>query len=281
MVINMLTTAHSHAAYKRRIYALCFSMETPVGKVISLFWGMMTLLSVGLVFLSMGGLGFTYQNPDFYHHTELFFVAFFSFEYLIRLWVTPPSCHYPSSAMGIIDLVTTISLLVVVLFPDVVTHYGNFIRLLRILCILRLFKLLGFIDDMAFFRRCINRAKSKLLLFLICIAIVAVMSGGIMYVLEGPANGFTNLGTSVYWAIVTIATVGYGDITPHTALGRMIASVLIIIGYLSLAIPTSILSAYVISERDKSRSHPCPVCERKGHEPDAKFCKYCGSGLGR
>lgn len=197
----------------------------------------------------------------------------------MRLWVTPRSMNYPLSVMGLIDLATTASLLLLVLFPLKMVEYREFIRLIKILCILRLFGLLGFMGDVAFFHRCIVQARSKLLLFLTCIFIVAVISGGIMFVVEGPANGFTNLGSSLYWAIVTIATVGYGDITPHTALGRMIASLLIILGYLSLAIPTSILSAYVISERDKMRSHQCPVCERHGHEQDAQYCKYCGAKL--
>ncbi|AWH87577.1 ion transporter [Limnobaculum parvum] len=210
---------------------------------------------------------------------DIIFVLLFSFEYLMRLWVTPKFVGYPTSVMGAIDLVTTLSLYFILLLPDLLPHYENLLRLGRILCILRLFKLLGVMDDVAFFRRCILKARSKLFLFLFSIAIVAMMSGGIMFVIEGPKNGFTNLGASIYWAVVTLATVGYGDITPHTSIGRVITSMLIILGYLSLAIPTSILSAYVIAERDRKFSFSCPSCKHTGHERDARYCKCCGGKL--
>ncbi|MCD1126991.1 ion transporter [Jinshanibacter sp. LJY008] len=275
----MPETAHSYYQTKRRIYLLCFSIKTPIGKIVSLFWGAMALLIVLVEFMRMGGLGFNFNHPSFYHQMDIIFVVLFSFEYLMRLWVTPKFVGYATSVMGLIDLITTLSLYLILLFPEMLAHYENLLRLGRILCILRLFKLLGVMDDVAFFHRCILKARSKLVLFLFCIAIVAMMSGGIMFVIEGPQNGFTNLGSSIYWAVVTLATVGYGDITPHTSFGRIIASMLIILGYLSLAIPTSILSAYVMAERERKISFRCPVCKHMGHERDARYCKHCGGKL--
>ncbi|WP_140917947.1 ion transporter [Limnobaculum xujianqingii] len=275
----MSETVHSYDQTKRRIYLRCFSIKTPMGKAVSLFWGGIALLIVLTEFMRMGGLGFNFNHPGFYHQMDIIFVLLFSFEYLMRLWVTPKFMKYPTSVMGLIDLITTLSLYLILFFPELVGHYENFMRLGRILCILRLFKLLGVMDDVAFFQRCILKARSKLLLFLFCIVIVAMMSGGIMFVIEGPQNGFTNLGSSIYWAVVTLATVGYGDITPHTMPGRIIASMLIILGYLSLAIPTSILSAYVMAERGRKISFRCPICKQVGHERDARYCKHCGGKL--
>ncbi|AKJ42528.1 ion transporter [Pragia fontium] len=268
-----------HNLTKRRIYLLFFSMQTPIGRAMSLFWGGVALLSVLMVFMYMGGLGFRYDNPGFYYWMDILFLFLFTLEYLMRLWVTPRAQHYASSIMGIIDLFTTISMYLVILLPNVVIQYESIIRLWRILCILRIFRLLGFVDDLRFFHHCIAQAKSKLLLFLTSIVVLVFIVGGIMFVVEGPGNGFTSLWASIYWAVVTLTTVGYGDITPDTPVGRMIASGLIILGYLSLAIPTSILSAYVIAERKRRGSHPCPTCHHIGHDSDAKYCKYCGGAL--
>jgi len=146
--------------------------------------------------------------------------------------------------------------------------------------VLRVLKLLRYMSEMGMIWRSIKLARHKLAMFFGFVAVVLCVFGGLMYAIEGGSGGFTSLAASIYWAVVTLTTVGYGDIVPHTPLGRLLTSVLILVGYSIIAVPTGILTAYMSQELQRSRERRnCEQCQRGGHETEAIFCKYCGSRL--
>ncbi len=260
----------------QRLHHLLFSLETRTGKIMSAVWSVITLASVFFVLFNMMRND---ENALVRHSIEIFFLGAFFLEYVLRAYTSPKRQHYVTSFMGLIDLSTTLSLFCIVAFPNSVENYHDVIQIMRIFCLLRLTKFLHDFEDIIFLRNCLYQARSKLYLFSISIFIVIFIAGGIEYIVEGPENGFTSIGVSIYWAIVTITGVGYGDITPKTPLGRTFAALVIFTGYLALAIPISILSSYVMRARNKNYNQHCPVCDLIGHEKNAHYCRNCGAVL--
>lgn len=259
-----------------RLHDLLFSMKTGTGRIMCVVWSLITVASVIFVVFDMAGDD---RNALIYRSTEMFFLCAFFLEYVLRVYTTPKRLHYITSFMGIIGLSTTVSLFFIVFFPNPTANYHYVIQVLRIFCLLRLTRLLHDMNDITFLCNCLYQARSKLYLFSFCVIILIIMAGGIEYVIEGPENGFTSIGVSMYWATVTITGVGYGDITPQTPLGKAFAALVIFTGYLALAIPISILSSYVMKERNKNYNQRCPICQLIGHEKNANYCRGCGCHL--
>lgn len=263
----------------RFIYACRWVSERTEG-----VWLMAALCSVALLFLESGA-------PDIFQRTGIHFLSFqgieylftviFTLEYVLRLVSSDRPLRYIISFFGIIDLVTLLPLYILWLWPEMTVEYLTAMRLLRVLRLLRLVKVLRYIDSVSLLWETLYYARQKLLLFLGGVMIMVCLSGGMMYVIEGPEHGFTTLPVSVYWAVVTMTTVGYGDITPHTLPGRLLASLLILTGYSLIAIPTGVMSAYMTEMlQHRRRQQYCRECHNYDHSVDARFCQRCGAQLG-
>lgn len=285
LVLTMSQDFRFLASPRRRCYALLFEHRTRSGRRMETFWIVASLLSVFILFFESSATDLFPNTPDIlwrFGLAEAAFTALFTVEYVLRVFSSPRKTRYPLSFFGIIDLLTILPMYIIWLIPSfgTATDLIVLIRLLRILRVLRVLKLLRYMSDAGILWRSLMRAKRKLGIFFGFVAIILCLFGGLMFAAEGGKDGFTSLGASVYWAVVTLTTVGYGDITPHTAIGRMLASVLILLGYSIIAVPTGILTAYMSQELEKGRAaRSCQTCLHSGHEIDAKFCAHCGAVL--
>lgn len=270
---------------RRRCYALLFEHRTLSGRRMEFFWIAISILSVLMLFFESSATELFPNTPDIlwrFGLLEMGFTALFTVEYVLRVFSSPSKIRYPLSFFGIIDLCTVLPMYLLWLIPSLMGSPDLIIliRLLRILRVLRVLKLLRYMSDAGILWRSLMRAKRKLSIFFGFVAIILCLFGGLMFAVEGGQDGFTSLGASVYWAVVTLTTVGYGDITPHSAVGRILASVLILLGYSIIAVPTGILTAYMSQELEKGRAaRSCQNCLHSGHETDAKFCAHCGAVL--
>ena len=264
-------------ALQRKTYEVIFGTESGWGRNFDLMLIFAILFSVAVILLDSiptyhERYGFVFQP------VEWFFTLLFTAEYLLRLWCSPNRKRYALSGFGIIDLVAVLPTYIVFYLPGASSLL--IIRLIRILRIFRILKLFRFLREFNVLTRTFANARRKILIFFATVLVLTTIFGCLMYVIEGPANGFGTIPESIYWAIVTITTVGYGDVVPHTPLGQFIASVGMLTGYAIIAVPTGILSAELMQEisREKSQVN-CEHCERTGHDQDARFCKYCSAEL--
>lgn len=273
------------SALRHRLYHFLFDQRTRTGRRFEALCGLFALLSVIVIFIE-SGIGTTYHLTfDEWHAFMLLEVGFtlmFTLEYLLRVCCWPQPARYVFSFWGFIDLATILPLYVILLWPEIGVEYLFAWRAMRVIRVLRILKLLRLMPALNSLWSAIVNSRHQLILFYAFIGIVMVVAGALMYGIEGPVNGFTTLSTSVYWAIVTVTTVGYGDITPHTAPGRTVASILILIGYSVIAIPTGIITAQMTSEFQKRRHEcVCPHCKQRDHDLKARYCNGCGTALPR
>lgn len=209
---------------------------------------------------------------------EWFFTLLFTVEYAVRLWVVKRPLRYITSFYGIIDLFAIVPTFLSLLFPASASL--AVVRILRMLRIFRILKLAEYSSEAGVLVQALLRARRKILVFVATLLTITVVFGALMYVIEGPEHGYTSIPTGMYWAVVTMATVGFGDIAPGTALGRFITSVLIIIGYSIIAVPTGIYTAELArSLQPKRHSVRCSECGLIDHESDAWHCRKCGRSL--
>jgi voltage-gated potassium channel len=268
---------------RQRIYHSLFDQHSRSGRRFEALCGFLALLSVITIFFE-SGIGTTFRLSlnewHFFLWLEAGFTIIFTLEYCLRVVSWPTPAKYVFGFWGIIDLVTILPLFVILLWPEIGIEYVFAWRALRVIRVLRILKLLRLMPALNGLWAAVVNSRQQLILFYSFIAIVMIIAGALMYGIEGPVNGFTTLSTSVYWAIVTVTTVGYGDITPHTPAGRIVASILILIGYSVIAIPTGIITSQMTSEIQKRRlARICPHCQQHGHEMSAKYCKACGHSL--
>ncbi len=221
-----------------------------------------------------------------FYMVEWAFTVLFTAEYALRLAVVRRPLRYALSIWGIIDLLSILPTYLSVFVPGAQSLLV--VRALRILRVFRILKLTRYIEESGLLLQALWRSRRKVLLFLSMVVTIAIIAGALMYVVEGPGHGFNSIPASMYWAVVTMATVGFGDIVPQTTLGRFITSVLILIGYSIIAVPTGIYTAELASgmrraeaeaERHRHDNRGCPACGHEGHEPAARFCNRCGHGL--
>ena len=214
---------------------------------------------------------------------EWAFTVVFTIEYALRLAVVRRPLRYALSIWGVIDLLSILPSYLSFFVPG--AHTLLVVRVLRILRLFRILKLTRYVEESGQLLDALWRSRRKVLVFLFTVITITVIAGATMYVIEGPQHGFTSIPTSMYWAIVTMATVGFGDLVPQTTLGRFVTSALILIGYSIIAVPTGIYTAELASNlrrKDDAQHHDargCPACGLEGHEPDARFCRQCAGPL--
>ncbi|QIL19868.1 ion transporter [Thermomonas sp. HDW16] len=209
---------------------------------------------------------------------EWFFTLLFTAEYALRLWVVRKPLRYARSFFGIIDLLAILPTFLSLLFPASASL--TVIRALRLLRVFRVLKLVEYSSEAGVLIDALLRSRRKIFVFIATLLTIVVIFGALMYVVEGPEHGFTSIPTGMYWAVVTVATVGFGDIAPSTAFGRFITSILIVIGYSIIAVPTGIYTAELARTMQPKRRHArCPECGLLDHESDAWHCRKCGRTL--
>ena len=209
---------------------------------------------------------------------EWLFTLVFTVEYILRLVCVGRPARYAVSFFGLIDLFSIVPTYISLLLPG--AQYFLVLRLLRVLRIFRVLKLVHYLGEAGILLSALRASRAKIVVFLFAVLTLVVILGSLMYLVEGEENGYTSIPRSVYWAIVTLTTVGYGDITPRTSLGQALASVIMIIGYGIIAIPTGIVTAELTrAEHRPISGQACPQCSEEGHDTDAVFCKHCGAQL--
>ena len=203
--------------------------------------------------------------------------AVFTVEYALRLYSLDRPSAYARSFYGVVDLVSIVPTYVSVFLPG--AQYLLIVRALRILRIFRVLKLAHYLSEFEVLGKALAASRRKITVFLFVVSTLVTILGSLMYLIEGPENGFTSIPRSVYWAIVTLTTVGYGDISPHTPAGQALAACVMILGYAVIAVPTGIVTVELGRVRGAPSGQACPSCADEGHAPDARFCKYCAAAL--
>jgi voltage-gated potassium channel len=264
--------------WRFKLHEVIYESNTPAGKafdvglLIAIFSSIIVVMldSVVSIHLKYGRL---------FNITEWIFAALFTIEYMLRLVSIRKPTRYMLSPLGIIDLIALLPSYLSIFFIG--SQSLLVFRALRLLRVFRIFKLGHFLTEINFLTRALKNSVRKISIFLLAVLTITVILGSIMYLVERRENGFSNIPESIYWAIVTITTVGYGDISPITPLGKFVASVVMLIGYAIIAVPTGIIThdIAVATRLKKELSESCPSCSREGHDADAFFCKYCGSSL--
>jgi voltage-gated potassium channel len=263
---------------RAKIHEIIFEADTPPGKAFDVVLLVLIVLSIVAVSL---------ESVDWYRQrfgTELrvlewIFTILFTIEYALRVATVRRPSHYVFSFFGAVDLLSILPTYLSLLFAG--TQSLLVIRALRLLRVFRVLKLAHFLGEAHMLKAALQASLRKIVVFLGAVLAMVMIVGALMYLIEGPENGFTSIPTSIYWAIVTMTTVGYGDIAPQTVLGKTLASAVMILGYGVLAVPTGIVTVELAgaARRDQVTTRACSTCSKEGHAYDAKFCKHCGSLL--
>ena len=261
---------------KSKIYEIIFESNTPAGKCFDLILIGSILSSVFVVFIDSVQY-YNVRYGELLFILEWFFTILFTIEYFLRIYCIGKPVLYIGSFFGIIDILSILPTYISLFVPA--TRYLSVIRILRVLRIFRILKLILYIGEANVLMKAILASRRKIVVFLFSLLTLVTIFGSVMYLVEGEANGFTSIPRSIYWAIVTITTVGYGDISPQTELGQILASLAMILGYATIAVPTGIISAEFTSLTHKMNSLVCPGCSSEDHEDNASFCKMCGTDL--
>jgi len=266
---------------REKIHEVIFEADTTAGKWFDIALMIMIVASVIVVMLeSVGSIAVVHINLFFF--LEWAFTIFFTIEYILRLYCVYSPRKYATSFFGVIDLLAILpSYLSIFIYGS---QYLLVIRALRLLRIFRIFKLVPFLQESQYILSALRASRAKITVFLFFIILITIIVGSVMYLIEGGTEGsnFTSIPRSIYWAIVTLTTVGYGDIAPTTEIGQFLSAIVMIMGYAVIAVPTGIVSAEIIrSDTDTipTNTQSCQNCCSDGHDDDADFCKYCGTEL--
>lgn len=267
----------ARSARQEKLAEVIFGTDTPAGRRfdVILIWAI--AISVALVMLaSVNAVDQRYGKVFFV--LEWLFTALFTVEYGLRIYCSLNPRRYITSFYGAVDLLAILPSYLALIFTGASTLLV--IRLLRILRIFRILKLARYLRDSNLLMRSLWLARHKILVFYASMLVLTTIFGSLMYLLEGPGNGFTSIPKSIYWTIVTITTVGFGDITPQTIPGQTVASLAMLTGYAIIAVPTGIVTAELAQELGRERAQSrCHNCARAGHDGDAEYCRYCGYKL--
>jgi len=262
---------------QRKIHEIIFEADTKAGELFDIILLISIVLSVLVVILdSVSQINSKIGNILFY--CEWFFTILFSIEYFFRLYCVGRPIMYARSFYGIVDLVSILPTYLSLILPG--GQIFITIRLLRMLRIFRILKIVQYIGAANHLVDALKSSRKRIAIFVFTVLIIVVIVGSLMYAIEGEENGFTNIPKSIYWAIVTLTTVGYGDISPQTSIGQMLASIIMILGYGIIAVPTGIVTSEMMRTKTKPpNTQSCPSCSTEGHDEDAKHCKSCGELL--
>ena len=263
--------------WQKDIHEVIFEADTKTGKVFDITLLICILISVAVVLLE----SVDWVSRDYgqlLYIIEWFVTILFTIEYSLRIATTGKPWKYITSFYGLVDLLAIIPTYLAVFITG--SQSLLVIRLVRLIRIFRIFKLVRFLGEANQLYTALRTSMYKISVFLISVLIIVTIMGTIMFLIEGGTNGFTSIPRSIYWAIVTITTVGYGDIAPSSAFGQLISSVLMIMGYAVIAVPTGIVSVELAqAKKDDITTQSCMECSLEGHAADAVHCKYCGSKL--
>lgn len=270
--------ADQREKWRLRLHEVIFESHTPSGKAFDIALLICILGSIMVVCL---------DSVPSYHEKyskvfiviEWFFTILFTIEYILRLVSVRQPLKYAFSFLGLIDLLAIIPMYLSIIIPGAQSLLV--LRVLRLLRIFRIFKLTHFLSEMNFLGTALRSGAKKISIFMLVVLALVIILGSVMYLIEDQENGFESIPDSIYWAIVTITTVGYGDIAPVTPAGKFIASVIMLLGYGIIAVPTGILTTEIalLSRNAKSSQQSCPGCGREGHDENAVYCKFCGEKL--
>ena len=269
-----MATPHS---LREQLYVVVFQSDTVAGRrfdkclLLIILASLITVIldSIDQVHRGYGGVlaGF-----------EWAFTAIFLAEYLARLYCSPKPLRYAFSFYGLVDLLAIVPGIIALYYSD--AQYLLIIRVIRMLRIFRVLKLSPYLKQANYLMAALRGSKQKIIVFLVSVSTLVTVFGTLMYVIEGPEHGFTSIPKGIYWAIVTLTTVGFGDIVPSTPLGQVLSSLVMITGYSIIAVPTGIFTAELANAmRGEQLQQDCPTCRKESHEQDAAFCSRCGSKL--
>ena len=266
--------------WRQTLYTIIFEADTKAGKRFDLLLITLILLSL-IVIMADSVEALSNRYGSLFQLLEWTFTGLFTIEYVLRLVCVRNRWRYALSFYGIVDLLAIAPTYAALFMPELAFLIG--VRTLRLLRIFRVFKLAAFVDEYMMLGRALRASARKILVFLSVVLSIVLVMGTIMYVVEGPALGFTSIPAAVYWAITTLSTVGFGDITPQTGLGRFIASIMMLLGWGVLAVPTGIVTLELGLAQNAMRKYvttrTCQECLTEGLDADANYCKKCGAKL--
>jgi len=268
------------SGWRRQLFTIVFESDTPSGKLFDVILIAAILASVTAV-LADSVESVARRHGSMLNGLEWVFTILFTVEYLARLSCVERPLRYVTSFYGIVDLAAVLPTYLAMVFPEAALLID--VRILRLMRVFRIFKLTAYLTEFRLLGEALAASRRKIMVFLSVVVMIVLVIGTLMYVMEGPPHGFTSIPFSVYWAISTITTVGYGDIVPATELGRLLASIIMLLGWGILAVPTGIVTAEMTAQRFRPRwvllGHSCRACGLKGHDEDAEYCRSCGARL--
>lgn len=269
-------SAPERSSLQKSLYWVIFGTDTKAGKWFDLILIGVILVSVAVI-IADSIPAYNARHGELFQAIEWGFTVVFTIEYLVRIWIAHNRRAYILSVYGVIDLLSILPTYIAFFLPEAAPLL--IIRLLRVLRVFRVLRLVTLLDEANVLAGALRQSSRQIFIFFLMVMTTMVIFGCLMYVIEGPENGFDNIPISVYWAVVTITTVGYGDYVPITAAGRTIAAAGMLLGYAIIAVPTGIFTSKLMTHNRQKLSLNCPQCSRAGHEADARHCKYCGAGL--
>lgn len=263
--------------WRRRLHSIIYEANTPLGRLFDI--ALLVFIVASICIVALDSVQEYHQRYGaFFIELEWIFTIIFTIEFLLRLLVLRRPMRFVFSPLGLIDLLSILPAYLSLIYPGAQTLLV--LRAFRLLRIFRIFKLTRFMDEARTLRYALRRSMRKIAIFMLTVSTITVILGSVMYLVEINNPAFSSIPTSIYWATVTLTTVGYGDISPITPLGKFISTIMMLIGYGIIAVPTGIFASEMLSKRHPGHStDACPVCGREGHDSDAKFCKWCGAKL--
>ncbi|MDH1572833.1 ion transporter [Pseudomonas sp. GD03746] len=262
---------------RERLYVIVFQTDTVAGRRFDKT--LLLIILASLVTVILDSIDEIHQNyAGLLAGIEWGFTAIFLAEYITRLYCSPKPMRYAFSFYGLVDLLAIVPGIIALYYSD--AQYLLIIRVIRMLRIFRVLKLGQYLNQANYLMAALRGSKQKIIVFLLSVSTLVTVFGTLMYVIEGPEHGFTSIPKGIYWAIVTLTTVGFGDIVPKTPLGQVLSSLVMITGYSIIAVPTGIFTAELANAmRGERLHHDCPTCHKDSHEHGAAFCSRCGNVL--
>ncbi|MCP4718487.1 MAG: ion transporter [Desulfobacteraceae bacterium] len=268
---------HQYANWQYKLHEIIFEADTRTGKWFDIFLILAILVSVLAVMLDSVA-AINRDHGRWLLMVEWGFTFLFTLEYLLRLICVKRPLKYATSFLGVVDLMAILPTYLSLFLPG--SQYLVVIRVLRVLRVFRVLKLVAYLGEATILTKALKASRRKIIVFLITVLTLVVIFGSLMYLIEGGENGFTSIPKSIYWAIVTMTTVGYGDISPQTGMGQALAALIMILGYGIIAVPTGIVTSEMTRAAQKRvTTQACPECMAEGHEQDALFCRFCSARL--
>jgi voltage-gated potassium channel len=279
MALTSADLGKPEGGWRLRLYIVIFEADTEAGRRFDQWLIAAILLSIAVVMAdSVAAINARLRLP--LNILEWFFTLLFTAEYAARLACVRKPWRYALSFYGIVDLLAVLPTWLAMFWPE--AHALIDVRILRLLRVFRIMKLSALFSEYQMLGQALYASRRKILVFLSVVMMIVIVLGSLMYVVEGPGNGFTSVPTSVYWAITTLTTVGFGDITPKTDIGRLISSLMMLIGWGTLAVPTGIVTSELTAQRFAYKpptTRTCHECLSEGHAADARYCMHCGKAL--